>query len=375
MCARNWKEVDDECCAHAPRPARFPVSKILVLCGFVVLFFVESCTVGSWPMPGAPAPTSSPAAGGPDMPGGRMSDTVLQHTMQQMNAISSRQTAPFLFPWGEERLAILKEWKQIYYSIRGDLARWARSNAKDGKAKDTQAEPEPGNRLQMLVYDVNDGYMTLSLASFFPDLFVTGVVLSGCPQSVAEGNACPSLRQISKGIENRWNTIQSQNNLENPRLFLCLSPPMSLIRLGNMAGRQTMAEYQVAVSLFENFAHTPTKRTFQRSLISFLKSASVATFITLPVFGKGPHKPKNVLHWYNQPHDPEQLMREAAELFSVQLSIVHLVSVRWGDEDRALFRVEVLRDSNWTEQETMKCEVRKDLLRCDPRGQFVKCSA
>ncbi|EKF33243.1 hypothetical protein MOQ_002896 [Trypanosoma cruzi marinkellei] len=375
MCARNRKEMDDTCCTHTPRPARFPVSKLLVLCGFVALFFVESWTVGSWPVPGALAPASSPAAGGPDMPGGRMNNTVLQYTMQQMKAISSRQTAPFLFPWGEERLAVLKEWKQIYYSIRGDLARRVRANVTDGVANDTQAGPTTGHRLQILVYDVNDGYMTLSLASFFPDLFVTGVILSSCSQSEAEGNACPSPRQTVKGIENRWNTIQSQNNLENPQLFLCMLPSMSLIRLGNMAGRHTMAEYQVAVSLFEKFAHTPTKRTFQRSLISVLKSASVATFITLPVLGKGPHKPKNVLHWYNQPHDPEQLMREAAELFSVQLSIVHLVSVRWGDEDRSLFRVEVLRDSNWTEQKTMQCEARKDLLRCDPQGQYVNCSA
>ncbi|RNF19075.1 uncharacterized protein Tco025E_04239 [Trypanosoma conorhini] len=352
------------------RTARFPLVKALVLCGFFGLFVVVSCTVGRWPLPSAPRLVSLAAAGGPAPQGAPMDDAVLRHAVHRMEAISFKKPAPFLRPWGGERLAALKEWTHIYYSIRVDVP--LRAPANDTGVEDTKSLKSPFAPLQILVYDADDGYLTLSLARFVPESSVTSVALGGCPQVNRRRGECNPPHQVLAAMETRWNFMQAANaGVEKPHLFLCASPTMSLVRLENVAGRHILADYQVVVSLFDRFPPAPTKRAFQRALISLLKSAKVATFITLPVYGRGGHRAGNALHWYNQPHDPEKLLTEAAELFYTPLSFVRLGIVRQGNENRALFRVEVLQNRKLTEQETVSCELRRRILRCDPPGPLV----
>ncbi|RNF05227.1 hypothetical protein TraAM80_04701 [Trypanosoma rangeli] len=366
MRERRQKERGGVCFTHSPQATSFPLAKALVLAAFLGLFVFVSCTIGRWPLPIAPS-----FAGGPELQRGKMDDAGLQQAMRRMEAILSNKPAPFLYPWGEERLVVLKEWTHIYCSIRMDVPLRAPLNDTGVEDKDSLASA-PGEQLQILVYDANDGYMTLSIAKFLPESFVTSVALSSCLQVNGIRSACNSPQQVVAAMETRWNSMQETGAMmEKPRLLFCASSTMSLIWLGNMADSHIMADYQVAVSLFDRLPPSPTKRSFQRALISLLRSAKVATFITLPAFGAVGKRTRNAFHWYDQPQDPEQLMEEAGRLFFTKLSIIRLATFQHGNANRALFRVEVLWEKNLTAQEAVSLEVRRRLLRCDTPNRFV----
>ncbi|ESL08552.1 hypothetical protein TRSC58_03743 [Trypanosoma rangeli SC58] len=366
MRERRQKERGGLCFTHLLQATSFPLAKALVLAAFLGLFVFVSCTIGRWPLPSAP-----PFAGGPELQPGNVDDAGLQQAMRRMEATLSNKPAPFLRPWGEERLVVLKEWTRIYHSIRVDVPLRAPLNDTGTEDNDSPASA-PGEQLQILVYDADDGYMALSIAKFVPESFVTIVAPSGCLQMNGRRNACNSPQQVVAAMETRWNSMQETDALmEKPRLLFCVSPTMSLVWLGNMAGSHIMADYQVAVSLFDRFPPSPTKQSFQRALISLLRSAKVATFITLPAFGAGGKRTRNAFHWYDQPHDPEHLMEEAGKLFFTKLSIIRLATFQHRNTNRALFRVEVLWEKNMTAEEAVSLEVRRRLLRCDTPNRFV----
>ncbi|ORC88327.1 uncharacterized protein TM35_000171990 [Trypanosoma theileri] len=358
--------------------AGVPKGKIIVLLSFVVIYFLLSSSVGNWPLPKPVKPTA-PETPDFSMSNDGMNEINLRKSLQRMEAISSNTPIPFLTPWGSDRLAAYREWTHIYRSIREDIH--------INKGVKTSRDVEDGNSkpslekklIQMLVYDVNEGYFSLSLARFVPEMSVTAVFLDKCTQSPKKSPVCNSSLHNIEEIEKQWNKLHKPDDTSAAkRLFLCLSSQITPIRLGVMGGRHTLTDYQIALSLFDHFESIPTKVAFQRALISLIKSASVATFITLPDFRytfsttrskKGNRSPQ----WYESAQDAESLIKEAADAFAVSISLSQLASIRRGSANRTVFRVEVIRDKEKRVDETAQCEARRAFLRCSSKTPFLRC--
>ncbi|KEG15380.1 hypothetical protein DQ04_00091140 [Trypanosoma grayi] len=351
-----------------------PKKKLFVVAAFIALFFIISLTIGNWPLPKAP---QSAVISHSDVmhDADNTTDEHDLHGMQHLKNISANVPVPFLSPWGDNRLAVFREWVYIYRSIRADIQRLDGTNNPKGEPVPHNSSPGSGRRIQVLVYDVNDGYFTLSLIKFLPEMFVTSVVFDKCRHSAKKTAECPSPVQLSENIEKMWKELRKPDDVvSDPPLSVCVSPEMSLLRLGGIGSRHTLADYQIAVSLFDHFTLTPTKATFQRLLIAVLKSASVATFISLPRF-RAPikRKPNQPPRWYESALDPEELIKEAANSFSLQVSVTPLVSVWRSGGNQSVLRVEVLRNSKEEAGENMQCNSRRKILRCTSQGHFARC--
>lgn len=185
MKVENLMEIPPQFRTRKP-PRRELYSKLLILFLFGVFCAVVSVNVAPLPLPEPAGQKGSET----DQPNGDVEvatfSTLSPEERVKLAEVGARLSVPYLTPWGEdERPALFFMWHRLYRSIKPDVERYKallhNTTVTTPQISTTTAPAlSPVDKVQLVidVVETEQGYITASLARFFPETLVFSVVVN-----------------------------------------------------------------------------------------------------------------------------------------------------------------------------------------------------